>query len=206
MRDGPLIHVFPTDIIGIGLGSIGLHGSPPMAAHQHTLELLMSTDWLTRATQPDTDAAPSMDTSEFKSIFRRHPAGVAVVTLSDLGRPIGFTATSVISVSAEPPLLVFSVNSGSSSWPALARAETLAISFLAASQADVSARFATRGIDRFASGGWTRLASRRAGHPERVGLAARRDRATDRGWVELSGRRPRRELSDRGSGAPARLP
>jgi flavin reductase (DIM6/NTAB) family NADH-FMN oxidoreductase RutF len=119
----------------------------------------MSTDWLTRATQPDTDAAPSMDTSEFKSIFRRHPAGVAVVTLSDLGRPIGFTATSVISVSAEPPLLVFSVSSGSSSWPALARVETLVISFLAASQADVSARFATRGIDRFAAGGWTRLST-----------------------------------------------
>ena len=93
----------------------------------------------------------------FRSVFRRHPAGVAVVTLGDGDRPVGFTATSVISVSAEPPLLAFSVAGTSSSWPALERADTLAINFLGADQVDVSARFATSGVDRFAGVGWAWL-------------------------------------------------
>jgi flavin reductase (DIM6/NTAB) family NADH-FMN oxidoreductase RutF len=90
-------------------------------------------------------------------VFRSHPAGVAVIALVDDGRPVGFTATSVISVSAEPPLLAFSLASTSSSWPAVSRARTLTVSFLADHQDDVSARFATSGIDRFAAGGWRAL-------------------------------------------------
>lgn len=95
----------------------------------------------------------------FRAVFRSHPAGVTVVGLVDDGRPVGFTATSVISVSAEPPLLAFSLSSTSSSWPAVLRARTLTVSFLADHQDDVSARFATSGIDRFAAGGWTALPS-----------------------------------------------
>lgn len=100
---------------------------------------------------------PQLSPDEYKTVFRQHPAGVAVVALLHAGRPVGFTATSVISVSAAPPLLAFSLASTSSSWPALSEARTIAISFLADHQDDVSARFATSGIDRFADGGWTAL-------------------------------------------------
>jgi len=100
---------------------------------------------------------PQLDPQEFKQVFRRHPAGVAVVALRHGGRPVGFTATSVISVSAAPPLLAFSLASTSSSWAAVSAVPTLAVSFLADHQDDVSARFATSGIDRFAAGGWTSL-------------------------------------------------
>jgi flavin reductase (DIM6/NTAB) family NADH-FMN oxidoreductase RutF len=96
---------------------------------------------------------------EFRSVFRGHPAGVAVVALRHAGRPVGFTATSVISVSADPPLLAFSLATSSSSWSAVSEARTVAVSFLAHDQADVSARFATSGIDRFADGGWRPLDS-----------------------------------------------
>lgn len=102
---------------------------------------------------------PQLSPDAYKEVFRRHPAGVAVVTLRDGERLVGFTATSVISVSAAPPLLAFSLASTSSSWPAVSRARTLAISFLSGAQDDVSARFATSGIDRFAPGGWTALPS-----------------------------------------------
>jgi len=95
----------------------------------------------------------------FKTLFRRHAAGVAVITLRATDRLVGFTATSVISVSADPPLLAFSVAGRSSSWPALQDADTLVVNFLAADQADLSARFATSGIDRFAGGGWSELPS-----------------------------------------------
>jgi flavin reductase (DIM6/NTAB) family NADH-FMN oxidoreductase RutF len=92
-----------------------------------------------------------------KTVFRQHPAGVAVITLVHDGRPVGFTATSVISVSAAPPILAFSLAATSSSWPAIAVARTVAVSFLSADQDRVSARFATSGIDRFAAGGWRPL-------------------------------------------------
>ncbi|MDM7853859.1 flavin reductase family protein [Cellulomonas alba] len=105
----------------------------------------------------------------FKRVFRGHPAGVVVVTLRDGHARVGFTATSVISVSADPPLLAFSLAASSSSWPAVSRAETVALSFLADHQDDVSARFATSGIDRFAPGGWTDLAT---GEPVIDGSAA----------------------------------
>jgi flavin reductase (DIM6/NTAB) family NADH-FMN oxidoreductase RutF len=106
-------------------------------------------------TRPQDVRDPEVVTSDaFRSIFRQHPAGVAVVALRDGDRPLGFTATSVISVSAEPALLTFSVAGTSSSWPALARASSLTISFLAAGQVDVSARFATSGVDRFAGVDW----------------------------------------------------
>jgi flavin reductase (DIM6/NTAB) family NADH-FMN oxidoreductase RutF len=103
------------------------------------------------------DGASVVSATAFKSIFRHHPAGVAVITFAHGGTRYGFTATSVISVSADPPVLTFSIDSSSSSWPALAEAETLVVNFLAAAQVEVSARFATRGIDRFADGGWSLL-------------------------------------------------
>jgi flavin reductase (DIM6/NTAB) family NADH-FMN oxidoreductase RutF len=102
------------------------------------------------------DAQP-VTPDELKAVFRRHPAGVAVITAWVDDQPVGFSATSVISVSAAPPVVAFSVQAGSSSWPALAATESLVISLLAGDQADLSARFATRGIDRFAAGGWHQL-------------------------------------------------
>lgn len=112
---------------------------------------------------PAADPAPLADgpslvsPTDFKAVFRRHPAGVAVITFSHDGQLYGFTATSVISVSADPPVLTFSIDSSSSSWPALAAAETLVVNFLSVAQVEASARFATRGIDRFAEGGWSLL-------------------------------------------------
>lgn len=106
---------------------------------------------------------------DFTGVFRRHPAGVAVVAVGGRDGPVGFTATSVISVSAAPPLLAFSLAATSSSWPAVSAARTVAVSFLAAGQGDVSSRFATSGIDRFAAGGWSRLPT---GEPVIDGAAA----------------------------------
>jgi flavin reductase (DIM6/NTAB) family NADH-FMN oxidoreductase RutF len=93
----------------------------------------------------------------FRAMFRQHAAGVTVVTLCDAGRPVGFTATSVISVSAEPPMLAFSIASSSSSWPALSRARTLTVSFLGEHQAELSSRFSGPAPQRFVGGGWSAL-------------------------------------------------
>ena len=108
------------------------------------------------------------------------------------GKPVGFTATSVISVSADPPLLAFSVDSASSAWRALADAETLVVNFLTAAQVEVSARFATSGIDRFATTEWSRAADRRAGARRQRRLGAGRDPPADARWAAASSSRSSR--------------
>jgi flavin reductase (DIM6/NTAB) family NADH-FMN oxidoreductase RutF len=99
-----------------------------------------------------------LDADSFKSVFRNHPAGVAVITADAGDGPVGLTATSVFSVSAEPPLLVFSVSGQSSSAPTIRAAETVVVHLLGADQLDLATLCATSGIDRFADTGiWDRL-------------------------------------------------
>jgi flavin reductase (DIM6/NTAB) family NADH-FMN oxidoreductase RutF len=85
-----------------------------------------------------------------RSAFREHAAGVAVITAWGEGRPAGFTATSLSSASAEPPMVCFGVGTGSSSWPVIERADHVGVHMLAAGQEELAATFARRGADRFA--------------------------------------------------------
>ncbi len=90
-----------------------------------------------------------------RSVFRRHAAGVAVITARGASGPVGFTATSLSSVSAEPPLLTFGVGTGASSWPALSEAEHVGVHILGEHQQELAATFARSGADRFAAPtGW----------------------------------------------------
>src|ERR1700710_2080552 len=91
----------------------------------------------------------SLSAAEFKSAFRNHAAGVAVITADAGNGPVGLTATSVFSVSAEPPLLVFSISDLSSSAPTLRDAETVVVHLLGADQLHIATLCATSGVDRF---------------------------------------------------------
>ena len=104
------------------------------------------------------DQLEVLPAEQFKAAFRTHPEGVAVITADAGNGPIALTATSVISVSADPPLLVFSVSEKSSSLPTLSRATTVVVHLLAADQLDLALLGATSGIDRFADTSiWSRL-------------------------------------------------
>ena len=95
---------------------------------------------------------------EFKAAFRNHPSGVSVITGDSGDGPVGLTATSVISVSADPPVVVFSLSAESSATPRLRAADTLVVHLLESTQLAVARTFATSGIDRFASPTrWKRL-------------------------------------------------
>ena len=85
----------------------------------------------------------------FKDAFRAHPAGLAVITAQGPDGPVGLTASSVSSVSAEPPVLTFSVSTASSSAAVLVEAGTLVVHLLGADQLGVARLFAARGADRF---------------------------------------------------------
>ncbi|MEU6403391.1 flavin reductase family protein [Streptomyces sp. NPDC046985] len=99
---------------------------------------------LSRLSRP---ASPDL----LRSVFRRHAAGVAVVTARGEAGPVGFTATSLTSVSAEPPLISFGVGAGSSSWPTISHAEHIGVHILGEHQAELAALFARSGADRFAA-------------------------------------------------------
>lgn len=84
----------------------------------------------------------------FRDAFRSHPAGVAVVTAGGPAGPVGLTASSVASVSADPDVLAFSV-SGSRSANVLAAARTVLVHLMGSAQLDVVRAFATPGAERF---------------------------------------------------------
>ncbi|GII02649.1 flavin reductase family protein [Planobispora takensis] len=95
--------------------------------------------------------ASGVDAEGYRRALAVHAAGVVVVTAQAEGIPVGLTATSFSSVSLEPPLVSFYVDRSSTTWPWLSRADRFAVNILTADQADLAARFARRGIDRFAA-------------------------------------------------------
>lgn len=96
----------------------------------------------------------------FKAAFRHHAAGVAVVTASTDDGPVALTASSVTSVSAEPPVLLLSVSDTTRTGSALARASTAVVHLLDADDLALAVRCADPTVDRFAdTTTWTSLPS-----------------------------------------------
>jgi flavin reductase (DIM6/NTAB) family NADH-FMN oxidoreductase RutF len=78
-----------------------------------------------------------------KNTFRHHASGVAVITLLDeAGKPVGFTATSVTSLGATPPLASFNAT-----W--------VAIHTLGETNQPLATKMATDHTKRFADDDWT---------------------------------------------------
>ncbi|WP_084531678.1 flavin reductase family protein [Nocardia miyunensis] len=90
--------------------------------------------------------------------MRHYPAGVTIVTLQHDGRPVGFTATSFASLSAEPPLISFNIAETSSSIEAMLAADSLVVHFLGDHQHHLAQRFSRAAEERFADDSlWTSL-------------------------------------------------
>ncbi|MEZ2392085.1 flavin reductase family protein [bacterium RCC_150] len=104
-------------------------------------------------------AEKKFSVDDYRELFRRHASSVSIVTLGDADHPVGFTATSVISVSADPAVIMFSIMGNSSSWPALSRAKSVVLHLLDHSDLELARRFATSGIDRFEGVEWGTIES-----------------------------------------------
>jgi flavin reductase (DIM6/NTAB) family NADH-FMN oxidoreductase RutF len=91
-----------------------------------------------------------------KASFRLHASGVSILTFaSPEGTPVGFTATSVTSLGATPPLVSFNVARGSSSWPSLSKAEYVAMHTLGIDNLELANRMAADHTKRFESSDWS---------------------------------------------------
>ena len=98
--------------------------------------------------------------SAFRQVFRRTAGGVWVVTAAHAGQRSGLTATSIVSLSADPAELMFSMQPNASSFPLVQASGRFGVNLLAQSQQAIADRFAgrdgCRGEARYADATWRR--------------------------------------------------
>ncbi|MDN8579561.1 flavin reductase family protein [Corynebacterium bovis] len=85
----------------------------------------------------------------FRTAFRHHPTGVALITARVGGEPVGITASSVASLAVDPLAVSFSLTKREGSAGAIYDAESYLIHFLGEDHADVAYQFSRSGGRRF---------------------------------------------------------
>lgn len=101
------------------------------------------------------DKLSSVDTQQFRRVLGHFATGVTVVTGSDGGQPVGFACQAFAAVSLDPPLVLFCPGRSSKTWPVIERSGRFCVNVLAARQQELSHRFGSRGIDKFAGVRWS---------------------------------------------------
>jgi len=92
---------------------------------------------------------------EFRNALGSFATGVTIATTKDSeGNPVGVTASSFNSVSLDPPLVLWSLAKSSHSRAAFCESGHFAVHVLAASQEELSNKFARSGADKFDSVDW----------------------------------------------------
>ena len=89
--------------------------------------------------------ASTTENGDFRTALRHLAGGVSVITAGRGEDRTGLTVTSLSSLSAEPPTVMFGLNLSSSTYPVLARHRSFGVNFLSAAQKQVADRFAGRG-------------------------------------------------------------
>jgi flavin reductase (DIM6/NTAB) family NADH-FMN oxidoreductase RutF len=106
-------------------------------------------------------SSSGVDPQLFKVGMRRLAAAVCLITSSTAaGARIGFTATAVCSVSAEPPTLLCCVNRGNVSHASILAAGIFAVNVLSLEDRALADRFSSPKVDRearFQAGIWLRM-------------------------------------------------
>ncbi len=114
---------------------------------------------------------------DLRAVYRRVPAGVAVVTVDHDGERLGLTVSALVSLSLEPPLIGVAVARQAALHEILRGAGAFAVSYLPAGETGtrLAAHFA-RGVPPIAM--WHRIALRegREGLPPQLAGAA--------GWLD----------------------
>ncbi len=86
---------------------------------------------------------------DFRSVMRRYPTGVTIVTTVLEGRLKGFTANAFSSVSADPPSVLICVNRKARSHPFISQAARFCVNLLGVEQRELAELFASGEGDPF---------------------------------------------------------
>ena len=87
----------------------------------------------------------SFDVEEFKHVVSHFATGVVIVTGNENGGLVGFAAQSFVSLSIEPPLILFCPQKTSTSWPRIRQLGSFCINVLSEEQGSISDAFAVAG-------------------------------------------------------------
>lgn len=102
-----------------------------------------------------------IDSGVFRRLLSRFATGVTVLTTKDAdGKPVGMTASSLVSVSLEPPLVSVCVALSTEMHRVLSASGDFVVNVLAAGQQQLSERFANMPAERrFEEVAWRRTSS-----------------------------------------------
>lgn len=98
----------------------------------------------------DFDPVPA-DLGELRAAFGLFPSGVAALCARVDSEPVGMVVTSFsVGVSFEPPLVLFSVQNSSQSWPKLRSSTRIGVSILGEQHQGAALQLSSRNGNRFA--------------------------------------------------------
>jgi len=87
----------------------------------------------------------------FRAAMSKFATGVtAITTLDDQGQPHAMTANAFTSLSLDPPLLLLCVDKGADCYACFEESKVFAVNFLTEDQEQLSRKFATKGVEKFA--------------------------------------------------------
>ncbi|WP_367404776.1 flavin reductase family protein [Kocuria marina] len=142
-----------------GLDGVPASGGEAERVAAHAVDLVAPTEAL--------HSDPRL-TEGFKSAFGQHPAGIAIITVAGPEGPVGLTASSVSSISADPPILGFSLQAKRGSGAVVATADSFVVHFLDSDNVELARSFAISGAPRFGDDmEWTTLST---GEPRLLGV------------------------------------
>lgn len=84
----------------------------------------------------------------YKRIGRATAGAVAVVLAFERGTIVGLTVSSFVTLSFDPPLVMFAIQNDANSYSGLVSSKAFGVSVLAADQTEIARRFATKGGDK----------------------------------------------------------
>ena len=97
----------------------------------------------------------ALDAPEIRNVMGHFATGVTVITTSDItGKPFGLTVNSFTSLSLNPPLVVVCVDKTVDCYSCFDESKVFAVNILSEDQEELSRRFATKGIEKFAGIQW----------------------------------------------------
>lgn len=103
----------------------------------------------------------SVSSADFRQLMRQHAGGVSVITTGEGSSRTGMTATSVSSLSDNPPSVIFGLNRSSSTWPVLIKSGRFCVNVLDRGQEAIARNFSgfggLAGADRYRDGEWEQL-------------------------------------------------
>jgi len=97
----------------------------------------------------------AIDSQQLRYVLGHFATGVTVITTKDgSGKPFGLTANAFTSLSLNPPLVLVCVDKTVQCYACFEESKLFAVNLLAENQEEISRRFATKGVEKFAGIQW----------------------------------------------------